>query len=137
MGNVTGTASVIANVRAALSAGWEVVRPTSRAAAAAVRQPRVRAGVLAIPKIDMRPGFVSEKDFVELMLSHNITVCDLGEPTHEPTAAHQRPNFLYKGAAVVRKPGTACSDVAQRWLEGKPPRRVIVVPGKLVNLVPS
>ena len=29
------------------------------------------------------------------------------------------------------------SDVAQRWLEGKPPRRVIVVPGRLVNLVPS
>jgi leucyl-tRNA synthetase len=29
------------------------------------------------------------------------------------------------------------SDVAQRWLEGKPARRVIVVPGKLVNLVPS
>ena len=29
------------------------------------------------------------------------------------------------------------SDVAKRWLEGKPPRRVIVVPGKLVNLVPS
>ena len=29
------------------------------------------------------------------------------------------------------------SDVAQRWLEGKPPKRVIVVPGKLVNLVPS
>jgi len=29
------------------------------------------------------------------------------------------------------------SDVAERWLEGKPPRRVIVVPGKLVNLVPS
>ena len=29
------------------------------------------------------------------------------------------------------------SEVAQRWLEGKPPRRVIVVPGKLVNLVPS
>jgi len=29
------------------------------------------------------------------------------------------------------------SEVAKRWLEGKPPRRVIVVPGKLVNLVPS
>jgi leucyl-tRNA synthetase len=29
------------------------------------------------------------------------------------------------------------SEVAQRWLEGKPPKRVIVVPGKLVNLVPS
>ena len=29
------------------------------------------------------------------------------------------------------------SDVALKWLEGKPPRRVIVVPGKLVNLVPS
>ena len=29
------------------------------------------------------------------------------------------------------------SDVAERWLDGKPPRRVIVVPGKLVNLVPS
>ena len=29
------------------------------------------------------------------------------------------------------------SDVAKRWLEDKPPRRVIVVPGKLVNLVPS
>jgi leucyl-tRNA synthetase len=28
------------------------------------------------------------------------------------------------------------SDVARRWLEGQPPRRVIVVPGKLVNLVP-
>ena len=28
------------------------------------------------------------------------------------------------------------SDVALRWLEGKPPSRVIVVPGKLVNLVP-
>jgi leucyl-tRNA synthetase len=28
------------------------------------------------------------------------------------------------------------SDVAQRWLEGNAPRRVIVVPGKLVNLVP-
>ncbi len=28
------------------------------------------------------------------------------------------------------------SDVAVKWLEGQPPRRVIVVPGKLVNLVP-
>ena len=28
------------------------------------------------------------------------------------------------------------SEVAERWLEGKPPSRVIVVPGKLVNLVP-
>ena len=28
------------------------------------------------------------------------------------------------------------SEVAQRWLEGNAPRRVIVVPGKLVNLVP-
>ncbi len=28
------------------------------------------------------------------------------------------------------------SEIAQRWLEGKPPSRVIVVPGKLVNLVP-
>jgi len=26
--------------------------------------------------------------------------------------------------------------VAARWLEGKAPSRVIVVPGKLVNLVP-
>ena len=28
------------------------------------------------------------------------------------------------------------SDVAQRWLKGAAPRRVIVVPGRLVNLVP-
>jgi leucyl-tRNA synthetase len=28
------------------------------------------------------------------------------------------------------------SDIARKWLEGQPPRRVIVVPGKLVNLVP-
>jgi leucyl-tRNA synthetase len=28
------------------------------------------------------------------------------------------------------------SEVARRWLEGQAPRRVIVVPGKLVNLVP-
>ena len=28
------------------------------------------------------------------------------------------------------------SEAAARWLEGRPPRRVIVVPGKLVNLVP-
>jgi leucyl-tRNA synthetase len=28
------------------------------------------------------------------------------------------------------------SDVASKWLEGAPPKRVIVVPGKLVNLVP-
>ena len=28
------------------------------------------------------------------------------------------------------------SDVAVKWLEGQPPKRVIVVPGKLVNLVP-
>ena len=28
------------------------------------------------------------------------------------------------------------SDIAQKWLAGQPPRRVIVVPGKLVNLVP-
>ena len=28
------------------------------------------------------------------------------------------------------------SDIAAKWLEGKPPSRVIVVPGKLVNLVP-
>jgi leucyl-tRNA synthetase len=28
------------------------------------------------------------------------------------------------------------SDIAKKWLEGKAPRRVIVVPGKLVNLVP-
>ena len=28
------------------------------------------------------------------------------------------------------------SAIARKWLEGRPPRRVIVVPGKLVNLVP-
>ena len=28
------------------------------------------------------------------------------------------------------------SEIAAKWLEGKPPTRVIVVPGKLVNLVP-
>lgn len=28
------------------------------------------------------------------------------------------------------------SDIAAKWLEGRPPSRVIVVPGKLVNLVP-
>ena len=28
------------------------------------------------------------------------------------------------------------SEVAAKWLDGQPPRRVIVVPGKLVNLVP-
>jgi leucyl-tRNA synthetase len=28
------------------------------------------------------------------------------------------------------------SDIAAKWLEGKAPSRVIVVPGKLVNLVP-
>ena len=28
------------------------------------------------------------------------------------------------------------SEIASKWLEGKPPSRVIVVPGKLVNLVP-
>ncbi|MCT0199382.1 leucine--tRNA ligase [Synechococcus sp. CS-1325] len=28
------------------------------------------------------------------------------------------------------------SEIARKWLDGQPPRRVIVVPGKLVNLVP-
>jgi leucyl-tRNA synthetase len=28
------------------------------------------------------------------------------------------------------------SDIAAKWLEGRAPSRVIVVPGKLVNLVP-
>jgi leucyl-tRNA synthetase len=28
------------------------------------------------------------------------------------------------------------SVIAQKWLEGQPPRRMIVVPGKMVNLVP-
>jgi leucyl-tRNA synthetase len=28
------------------------------------------------------------------------------------------------------------SEIASKWLEGKAPSRVIVVPGKLVNLVP-
>jgi leucyl-tRNA synthetase len=28
------------------------------------------------------------------------------------------------------------SEVAAKWLEGKTPSRIIVVPGKLVNLVP-
>ena len=28
------------------------------------------------------------------------------------------------------------SEIASKWLDGQPPRRVIVVPGKLVNLVP-
>mgnify|MGYP003881358269 CR=1 FL=1 len=28
------------------------------------------------------------------------------------------------------------SEIAEKWLEGKAPSRVIVVPGKLVNLVP-
>jgi leucyl-tRNA synthetase len=28
------------------------------------------------------------------------------------------------------------SDIAAKWLEGNAPSRVIVVPGKLVNLVP-
>jgi leucyl-tRNA synthetase len=38
-------------------------------------------------------------------------------------------------AATLEKLALA-SEVAERWLEGRPPRRVIVVPGKLVNLVP-
>jgi leucyl-tRNA synthetase len=28
------------------------------------------------------------------------------------------------------------SDIAHKWLAGQPPQRVIVVPGKLVNMVP-
>jgi leucyl-tRNA synthetase len=28
------------------------------------------------------------------------------------------------------------SEIARKWLQGQTPRRVIVVPGKLVNLVP-
>ncbi|MCF8131723.1 MAG: leucine--tRNA ligase [Synechococcus sp. Tobar2m-G35] len=39
------------------------------------------------------------------------------------------------GAADLEQLALA-SEVAQRWLEGAAPRRVIVVPGKLVNLVP-
>jgi leucyl-tRNA synthetase len=38
-------------------------------------------------------------------------------------------------AATLEKLALA-SEVASKWLEGQPPRRVIVVPGKLVNLVP-
>ncbi len=38
-------------------------------------------------------------------------------------------------AATLEKLALA-SEVAAKWLEGQPPRRVIVVPGKLVNLVP-
>ncbi|MEB3255733.1 MAG: class I tRNA ligase family protein, partial [Synechococcaceae cyanobacterium] len=38
-------------------------------------------------------------------------------------------------AATLEKLALA-SEVAARWLEGQAPRRVIVVPGKLVNLVP-
>ncbi len=38
-------------------------------------------------------------------------------------------------AATLEKLALA-SDIALKWLEGRSPRRVIVVPGKLVNLVP-
>ena len=37
--------------------------------------------------------------------------------------------------ATLQKMALA-SEVAVRWLDGQEPRRVIVVPGKLVNLVP-
>jgi 23S rRNA G2445 N2-methylase RlmL len=51
---------------------------------------------------------------------------------------------LYRGSLEVPADADAAtleqlalgSEVASRWLEGRPPRRVIVVPGKLVNLVP-
>ena len=38
-------------------------------------------------------------------------------------------------SATIEKLALA-STIAEKWLEGQPPRRVIVVPGKLVNLVP-
>jgi leucyl-tRNA synthetase len=38
-------------------------------------------------------------------------------------------------SATLEQPALA-SDIAQMWLEDKAPRRVIVVLGKLVNLVP-
>jgi leucyl-tRNA synthetase len=38
--------------------------------------------------------------------------------------------------AATQEQLVLASEIAQRWLEGRPPRRVIVVPGKLVNLVP-
>ena len=37
---------------------------------------------------------------------------------------------------IVHEIVALASDVAEKWLEGAAPRRVIVVPGKLVNLVP-
>ena len=72
-------------------------------------------------------------------------------PTHDPAALVQDNVELViqvrgKVRGSIRVPAECdkaelerlalASDIAERWLEGQPPRRVIVVPGKLVNLVP-
>ncbi|NDD43920.1 MAG: leucine--tRNA ligase [Synechococcaceae bacterium WB9_4xB_025] len=72
-------------------------------------------------------------------------------PVHDPSALVQESIELViqvkgKVRGSLRVPADADqamleqlalnSDVAAKWLEGQPPRRVIVVPGKLVNLVP-
>jgi len=93
--------AMLANLRAARAAGWEWIDPLRPVGA----QPNVTAMVVCGGEsgrcVGRRDGvFVTERDFVQWLLVHNVTVCDLGASTQA---------VLHKGRAVRRAARNGCA----------------------------
>jgi len=83
-------------------------------------------------------------------LGHMTTVCDAVWPTlHEEYLKMDTKEFPIQINGKLRATITLPSDVAaadaesaalaleqvQKWLEGKPPKKVVFVPGRMINVV--
>ena len=83
-------------------------------------------------------------------MGHNQTIFDAAYPTHEekylvesefeyPVMVNGKLRFK-QTYALDKKPQEIQADIvntegAQKWLEGKAPKKIIVVPGKIINIV--
>ncbi len=84
------------------------------------------------------------------LLGHTTSVCDAAYPTHDekyltesafeyPVSVNGKLRFK-REYPLSATPAEIQADVvtaeeAQRWLEGKSPKKIIVVPGKIINIV--
>jgi leucyl-tRNA synthetase len=84
------------------------------------------------------------------LAGHTSTICDAAYPTHDekflvesafayPVSINGKVRFKKEypltATAAEISADIVTTDEAKRWLEGVEPKKIIVVPGKIINLV--
>ena len=84
------------------------------------------------------------------LLGHSTTVCDAAYPEYDekylventfeyPVSVNGKLRFK-REYPLTASPADISADIvtadeAQKWLEGKAPKKIIVVPGRIINIV--